>query len=107
MAAAYPLPPEEVRAPCQPIGRYRGGPRLIELRRSRAWSPADLACELKKLRDGLPSVRSLAHMIQLDWETGKHRPARATGSCSPPSTRPTNTRSSTQAVPKTVRRPVQ
>jgi hypothetical protein len=48
--------------------------RLIELRRSRAWSPADLACELKKLRDGLPSVRSLAHMIQLDWETGKHRP---------------------------------
>jgi hypothetical protein len=48
--------------------------RLIELRRAQAWSPADLACELKKLRDGLPSVRSLAHMIQLDWETGKHRP---------------------------------
>jgi hypothetical protein len=48
--------------------------RLIELRRARAWSPADLARELKKLRDGLPSVRSLAHMIQLDWETGKHRP---------------------------------
>jgi hypothetical protein len=48
--------------------------RLIELRRSRAWSPADLAAELKKRRDGLPSVRSLAHMIQLDWETGKHRP---------------------------------
>jgi hypothetical protein len=48
--------------------------RIAELRRSRAWSPADLACELKKLRDGLPSVRSLAHMIQLDWETGKHRP---------------------------------
>jgi hypothetical protein len=48
--------------------------RLIELRRTRAWSPADLARELKKLRDGLPSVRSLAHMIQLDWETGKHRP---------------------------------
>ena len=48
--------------------------RLIELRRSRVWSPADLACELKKRRDGLPSVRSLAHMIQLDWETGKHRP---------------------------------
>jgi hypothetical protein len=48
--------------------------RLTELRRARAWSPADLARELKKLRDGLPSVRSLAHMIQLDWETGKHRP---------------------------------
>jgi hypothetical protein len=48
--------------------------RLIELRRAQAWSPADLACELKKRRDGLPSVRSLAHMIQLDWETGKHRP---------------------------------
>jgi hypothetical protein len=48
--------------------------RLTELRRARAWSPADLACELKKLRDGLPSVRSLAHMIQMDWETGKHRP---------------------------------
>jgi len=48
--------------------------RLTELRRAQAWSPADLACELKKRRDGLPSVRSLAHMIQLDWETGKHRP---------------------------------
>src|SRR5216683_1646900 len=48
--------------------------RLIELRRARAWSAADLARELKKLRDGLPPVRSLAHMIQLDWETGKHRP---------------------------------
>jgi transcriptional regulator with XRE-family HTH domain len=48
--------------------------RLIELRRARTWSPADLACELKKRRDDLPSVRSLAHMIQLDWETGKHRP---------------------------------
>ena len=48
--------------------------RLIELRRSRAWSAADLARELKKRREGLPSVRSLAHMIQLDWETGKHRP---------------------------------
>jgi transcriptional regulator with XRE-family HTH domain len=48
--------------------------RLIELRRARAWSAADLACELKKLREGLPSVRSLAHMIQMDWETGKHRP---------------------------------
>jgi transcriptional regulator with XRE-family HTH domain len=48
--------------------------RLAELRRSRAWSPADLACELKKLRDGLPSVRSLAHMILMDWETGKHCP---------------------------------
>lgn len=48
--------------------------RLIELRRAQAWSPADLACQLKKLREGLPSVRSLAHMIQLDWETGKHRP---------------------------------
>ena len=35
---------------------------------------ADLARELKSLRDGLPSVQSLAHMIQLDWETGKHRP---------------------------------
>jgi hypothetical protein len=48
--------------------------RLIELRRARAWSAADLAWELKKLRDGLPSVRSLTHMIQLDWEAGKHRP---------------------------------
>jgi len=48
--------------------------RLTELRRTQAWSPADLAGELKKLRDGLPSVRSLAHMIQMDWETGKHRP---------------------------------
>jgi transcriptional regulator with XRE-family HTH domain len=48
--------------------------RLAELRRARAWSPADLACELKKLRDGLPSGRSLAHMIQMDWESGKHRP---------------------------------
>src|SRR5580692_2480798 len=48
--------------------------RLIELRRSQAWSPADLARELKKRREGLPSVRSLAHMIQMDWETGKHRP---------------------------------
>ena len=48
--------------------------RLTELRRAQAWSPADLAGELKKLRDGLPSVRSLAHMIQMDWETGKHRP---------------------------------
>ena len=48
--------------------------RLIELRRLQAWSPADLARELKKRREGLPSVRSLAHMIQMDWETGKHRP---------------------------------
>ena len=48
--------------------------RLIELRRSQAWSSADLARELKKRREGLPSVRSLAHMIQMDWETGKHRP---------------------------------
>jgi len=48
--------------------------RLTDLRRARAWSAADLACELKKLRDGLPSVKSLAHMIQMDWETGKHRP---------------------------------
>ncbi len=48
--------------------------RLVDLRRSRAWSPADVACELKKRRDGLPPVRSLGHMIQLDWETGKHRP---------------------------------
>jgi transcriptional regulator with XRE-family HTH domain len=48
--------------------------RLTELRRARAWSAADLARELKKLRDGLPSARSLAHMIQMDWETGKHRP---------------------------------
>jgi transcriptional regulator with XRE-family HTH domain len=48
--------------------------RLAELRRARAWSAADLASELKRLRDGLPSVRSLAHMIQMDWETGKHRP---------------------------------
>ena len=48
--------------------------RLIDLRRARAWSAADLACELKKRRDGLPSVRSLAHMIQMDWEAGKHRP---------------------------------
>ena len=48
--------------------------RLIDLRRARAWAAADLACELKKLRDGLPSVRSLTHMIQMDWETGKHRP---------------------------------
>ena len=48
--------------------------RLIELRRSQAWSPADLARELKKMRDDLPSVRSLTHMIQMDWETGKHRP---------------------------------
>jgi hypothetical protein len=48
--------------------------RLIELRRAQAWSPADLARELKKRRDDLPSARSLAHMIQLDWETGKHRP---------------------------------
>jgi len=48
--------------------------RLAELRRSHAWAPADLARELKSLRDGLPSVQSLAHMIQLDWETGKHRP---------------------------------
>jgi hypothetical protein len=48
--------------------------RLIDLRRARAWSAADLGCELKKVRDGLPSVRSLAHMIQMDWETGKHRP---------------------------------
>jgi hypothetical protein len=48
--------------------------RLIEMRRVRAWSPADLACELKKLRDRLPSVQSLAHMIKMDWETGRHRP---------------------------------
>jgi DNA-binding XRE family transcriptional regulator/tetratricopeptide (TPR) repeat protein len=48
--------------------------RLTELRRARAWSAADLACELKKRRGDLPSVRSLAHMIQMDWETGKHRP---------------------------------
>ena len=48
--------------------------RLTELRRAQAWSPADLACELKKLREGRPSVRSLAHMIQMDWETGKHPP---------------------------------
>jgi hypothetical protein len=48
--------------------------RLAELRCTRAWSAADLACELKKLRDGLPSIRSLAHMIQMDWETGRHRP---------------------------------
>jgi transcriptional regulator with XRE-family HTH domain len=48
--------------------------RLTELRRARTWSPADLARELKKRRDDLPSARSLAHMIQLDWETGKHRP---------------------------------
>lgn len=49
--------------------------RLAELRRGRAWSASDLARELKKLRDDLPPVRSLAHMIQLDWETGKHRPS--------------------------------
>ncbi len=49
--------------------------RLVELRRARMWSAGDLARELKKLRDGLPSVRSLAHMIQLDWETGRHRPS--------------------------------
>jgi len=48
--------------------------QLIELRRARAWSAADLAREMKKRRDGLPPVRSLAHMIQSDWETGKHRP---------------------------------
>jgi hypothetical protein len=48
--------------------------RLIELRRARAWSAADLAWELKKLREDLPSVQSLTHMIQMDWETGKHRP---------------------------------
>jgi hypothetical protein len=48
--------------------------RLIELRRARAWSAGDLASELKKLREGLPSIRSLTHMIQMDWETGKHRP---------------------------------
>jgi transcriptional regulator with XRE-family HTH domain/tetratricopeptide (TPR) repeat protein len=48
--------------------------RLSELRRSRTWTPADLACELKKLRDGLPAVKSLTHMIQLDWETGRHQP---------------------------------
>jgi hypothetical protein len=48
--------------------------RLTELRRARAWSAADLARELKKRRDGLPPVRSLAHMIQMDWETGRHRP---------------------------------
>jgi hypothetical protein len=48
--------------------------RLIELRRGRAWSAADLASELKKQREDLPSIRSLTHMIQMDWETGKHRP---------------------------------
>jgi transcriptional regulator with XRE-family HTH domain len=49
--------------------------QVIELRRARAWSAADLASELKKLREDLPSVRSLTHMIQMDWETGKHRPS--------------------------------
>jgi hypothetical protein len=48
--------------------------RLIELRRARMWSAADLALELKKLRDDLPAAKSLTHMIQMDWETGKHRP---------------------------------
>src|SRR5258708_3298323 len=73
--AVYPFHP--VRGACdmsadRPLPLWAR--RLAELRRARAWSAADLAQEMKKLRDGLPSVRSLAHMIQLDWETGKHRP---------------------------------
>jgi transcriptional regulator with XRE-family HTH domain len=48
--------------------------RLTELRRARTWSPADLAHELKKMRADLPAVKSLAHMIQMDWESGRHRP---------------------------------
>jgi transcriptional regulator with XRE-family HTH domain len=48
--------------------------RLADLRRSRRWSVADVAAELKKLREGLPSVESLTHMIRSDWEAGRHRP---------------------------------
>lgn len=48
--------------------------RLIELRRARTWTEADLARELKKHRSRLPPVSSLTHMIRSDWESGKHRP---------------------------------
>jgi transcriptional regulator with XRE-family HTH domain len=48
--------------------------RLAALRREKRWSLTDLAKELKKLRDDLPSVASLAHMISGDWESGKHKP---------------------------------
>jgi transcriptional regulator with XRE-family HTH domain len=48
--------------------------RLAELRRARHWSVADVAEKLKGLRDGLPSVQALSHMIRSDWETGRHRP---------------------------------
>ncbi|GAA0968586.1 hypothetical protein [Actinocorallia libanotica] len=47
---------------------------LMEYRRARGWVEADLARELKKLRPDLPAVKSLAHMIRSDWETGKHKP---------------------------------
>src|SRR5260221_5357783 len=73
--AAYPLRPwrgaRNVQAD-RPLPSW--AQRLIELRRAGAWAAADLARELKKLRDGLPPVRSLAHMIQMDWETSRHRP---------------------------------
>jgi transcriptional regulator with XRE-family HTH domain len=71
--AALGLVPSEVGR--QPLPLLPGwARRLTELRRARVWSPADLACELKKIRADLPSVKSLRHMIQMDWESGRHRP---------------------------------
>lgn len=51
--------------------------RLIELRRARVWSEEDLARELRNLRPdllGQVRLKSLAHQIKWDWETGKHQP---------------------------------
>jgi transcriptional regulator with XRE-family HTH domain len=49
--------------------------RLVEFRRARRWVESDVARELKKLRPGLPGVKSLTKMIHSDWESGKRRPA--------------------------------
>src|SRR5258708_17991497 len=48
--------------------------RLADLRRDRNWSAVDVAKKLKELREGLPAVQELAHMIRSDWETGRHKP---------------------------------
>src|SRR5256885_939909 len=49
--------------------------QLVALRVARGWIEADLARELKGRRgDDLPSIKSLAHMIRSDWESGKHKP---------------------------------
>ncbi|ROO82545.1 hypothetical protein EDD29_0025 [Actinocorallia herbida] len=44
------------------------------MREARGWGRSDLAREMKRFSTDLPSVRSLAHSIRSDWETGAHKP---------------------------------